>query len=286
MRFVALIFIVTVSLCGVAASAGLAEGALAPDVAAAAGRLEDAMLMPELLDVMAQEGAAYGGDLDQQFLRGSGGPSWQAEVERIYAPDRLGPLFHTAFAEELDHIGMDTALILAFLGSDLGQKIMRLEVSARAALLDDGVEDSARAMAARREAEGDARYRMLRRFVDANHLVDMNVSSALNANVAFLKALSASGGARTGLPDDEILAQVWAQEGEIRVETDSWLMAYGTLAYGPLSDAELERYLAFSETAEGVALNRALFAAYDRLFVTVSGDFGRSVGRWMVGTNL
>ncbi|MCY1128016.1 DUF2059 domain-containing protein [Frigidibacter sp. RF13] len=286
MRIVALIFFVAVSLGGIATRPALAEAARVSDVGAAASALEEAMLMPELLDVMAREGAAYGGDLDRRFLQGGGGSSWQAEVERIYAPERLGPLFHAAFAAELDQIGVDTAPILAFLGSDLGQKIMRLEVSARDALNDDGVEESARAMAGRLEVEGDGRYKTLRRFVDANHLVDMNVSSALNANVAFLKALSASAGAKTALPDDEILAQVWAQEGEVRGETDSWLMAFGTLAYGPLSDAELELYLAFSETAEGVALNRALFAAYDRLFVTLSGELGGAVGRWMVGTNL
>ncbi|WP_284162791.1 DUF2059 domain-containing protein [Frigidibacter sp. SD6-1] len=286
MRFVALIFLVAVFLGGMAPRPGLAEAARVSGIDAVASALEDAMLLPELLDVMAREGAAYGGDLDRQFLQGSGGASWQAEVERIYAPERLGPLFHAAFAAELDHIGVDTRPILAFLGSDLGQKIMRLELSARDALLDDGIEEGARAMAARLEIEGDGRYKTLRRFVDANHLVDMNVSSALNANVAFLKALSASGGANTALPDDEILARVWAQEGEVRGETDAWLLAFGTLAYGPLPDAELDLYLAFSETAEGVALNRALFAAYDRMFVTVSGDLGGAVGRWMVGTNL
>ena len=49
-------------------------------------------------------------------------------------------------------------------------------------------------------------------------------------------------------------------------ETEDWLYPFMSLAYQPLTDAELQAYLAFSETAGGQRLNAAVFAAFDVVF--------------------
>lgn len=247
--------------------------------------LEQALLLPELLAAVQDEGRAYGRDLDDQFLAGNGGSSWHAEVARIYDPARLRPIVHGVLQAELADRPGDIAAMIGFFRSDLGERIVTLELSARRALQDDAIEEAAHATLDRMDANNDARLRLLRDYVTQNDLVELNVVSALNANMAFLRALSlASGGDR--MPEVEILAQVRAQEEEMRRDTDRWMMTFASLAYAPLTDDELRAYADFSRTEAGVALNNALFSAFDTVFSQVSGDLGKAVGRWIAGTNL
>jgi len=254
--------------------------------ARAAAELEQVLMIPDLLKVMQEEGMAYGDQIAEQFLDGPADGGWQEDVAHIYDPARLGPIFHAAFAEELDRTGADPAPMLAYFRAPLGQRILTLELSARAAMIDDAVEEEAKVVLDRLDDEGDPRLAMIRAYVAANHLIDMNVSSALNANLAFLVAMSQSGGFQKQMPEDEILAQVWSQEEEVRAETERWLLSFALLAYSPLADADLASYIAFSETPAGAALNRALYAAYDRMFTDISRELGRSAGRRLGGTSL
>ena len=262
----------------------LAGGAEAAETPAAT--LEEVLLIPELLQVLRDEGIAYGDHVASEFFDGPPDSDWRTDVARIYDPARIGPAFHTAFETELARTGADAAPMIAFFRSDLGQRILTLELSARAAMIDDTVEEQAMAALERLEMKGDARLGRIRAYVDANHLVDMNLSSALNANLAFLTSLSQSGGFGKEMPEDEILSQVWSQEEELRLETERWLLAFCLLAYSPLGDGDLQSYITFSETPAGVALNRALYAAYDGIFTDISRELGRSAGRRLGGTSL
>jgi hypothetical protein len=248
--------------------------------------IEQALLLPDLFEVLQKEGEAYGGDLDRQFLDGTGRADWAEEVTRIYDAERLGREFRAAFEAELAASGVEAAPILVFFTSDLGRRIAVLELSARQSLLDPAVEEGARAAYAEMAAKGSARLDLLRGYLDDLHLIDLNVASALNANVAFLQALSQSGELDRSMPLDEILAQVWAGEDEVRQEAEVWLMSFAVMAYAPLSDSELRSYIDFSRSDAGRGLNRALFAGFDTVFAAVSADLGRAVGRWLTGTSL
>ena len=68
------------------------------------------------------------------------------------------------------------------------------------------------------------------------------------------------------MSDEDILADVWAQEAEIREDTSQWLYAFLTLTYQPLSEEELRAYVDFFSTPEGLRLNNAIFAAFDDMF--------------------
>ena len=83
-----------------------------------------------------------------------------------------------------------------------------------------------------------------------------------------------------------MLAQVWEQETEIRADTEEWLMAYLMVAYGKLSNAEIEAYVALSETAEGRALNRGLFAGFDGMYADLSYALGLAVAQQARGEDL
>jgi hypothetical protein len=86
--------------------------------------------------------------------------------------------------------------------------------------------------------------------------------------------------------DDEMIAEVWAQEEEIRSDTDEWLMGYLLMAYQPLSDEELSAYIAFSRTDAGQALNRGLFDGFNAMYTDISYALGRAVALELAASEL
>ena len=68
--------------------------------------------------------------------------------------------------------------------------------------------------------------------------------------------------------------------------TGGWLLTFLGLAYQPLSDADLDAYIAFSETPAGQVLNRAQFAAFDALFAEVSHRLGVAAAGHLAGEDL
>ena len=111
-----------------------------------------------------------------------------------------------------------------------------------------------------------------------------NVVGALNANLAFFKGLGAGGGFE--MSEEEMLATVWGREAEIREDTTGWTFGYLTFAYEALTLEELRAYVDLSGTAEGRALNAALFAAFEAVFDDTSFSLGQAVSRFMVGDEL
>jgi hypothetical protein len=108
----------------------------------------------------------------------------------------------------------------------------------------------------------------------------------LNASLAFYQGMAEVAAFQEAMPEDQMLADVWAQEPEVRAETVDWLFPYLALAYKPLSDADLAVYQDFSGSPAGQAVNAALFAAFDAVFVAVSLDLGRAAAKQMQGQEL
>jgi len=127
---------------------------------------------------------------------------------------------------------------------------------------------------------------MVEQFVDANDLVETNVVGAMNANFAFYLGLLDGGAFPQELTVDQILADVWSQEDDIRKNTYEWVYSYLLLAYQPLSDADLQTYIAFSESDEGQAMNTALFAAFDEMYEGISRALGLASSEYMSGQDL
>lgn len=259
-----------------------AQAEVAPEIA----RLSQAMQMAGVIEVMRAEGLDYGATLRDEMFPDKGGPGWDAQVGRIYEPGRMLREFEARLGREL---GSDPAVVavgLAFFDTPLGQKILTLELEARRTLLDDAAEETARAAFAEMEAKGAPRVEALRRFAEANDLIEMNVMGALNANLAFYRGLNAGGAFSGAMSEEDMLAEVWGQEADIRTETEAWLWPYLSLAYQPLSDEELQAYQVFSESPAGRKLNAAVFAAFDAQFGRISNDLGRAVARMMQGEDI
>jgi len=244
--------------------------------------LVEALGIPELLEVMRSEGETYGIQIGADFLPDGGGTSWGAVVRRLYDPVKMRTSVTQGLEAEIAPEHLEP--LLDFFTSDTGKHIVAQEILAREAFLDGAAEEAARA-AYREAGEAQAdRIALLKEYVSLNELVEFNVAGALTANLRFYRGLVEGGAIE--LSEEEMLAEVWGQEAEIRADTEEWLMSYLMMAYAPLSDAEIAEYVLLSSTEAGGALNRALFAGFDGMYSDLSYALGLAVAMQMKGEDL
>lgn len=232
--------------------------------------------MPEMVSILHDEGLSMALASDMDLLGHEGGPRWEGALQAIYDEQTLQGELHAQFEQQLAP-DLVSALCTFYENAEM-QDIIQHEIAARRAFLDLEFEQLAR----ERWLQGDMSDNLddtIRHYVDLNDLIELNVMGALNSNYAFLNTLNQS------LPDvmgqmseQDILTHVWSQEADIRTDTTEWIFAYLHTAYAPIDHTALERYVAFSETPEGKALNHALFAAFDAVYLRLSADLGRVVG--------
>ncbi len=278
------------ALCGApvlpALSQTVAPETMAPDAGISAATLAATLMIPAVVDILREEGLDYGKTLEEQMFPGNGGARWQEKVSAIYEPAWMQGVFDVAFAAETAGKPEATAAAQTFFGSPLGQRILSLEIEARRTLLDSAAEDAARLRYDEMDAANDPRLAQVRKLAEVNELVESNVIGALNSNFAFYRGMAGAGALDGEMTEEGMLSDVWGQEESVRAETTDWLFPYLTLAYSSLTDEELAQYIAYSETPEGKALNIALFAAFDKLFVTVSERLGAAAARQMQGQDI
>lgn len=243
---------------------------------AAITAMGQALRLTEIVDIMRREGLASADDLATNMLGGPT-PAWRQALDLIYDPVRMEAMVLERMAPELTDD--EAAQVTAFYTSELGARIAGLEITAREAIMDDGIEEVSNEVA-RALPETDAdRFLLVQRFISANGLLESNVVGALNSNYAFYTGLADGGALGDGLSEQEMLNDIWGQEPEIRANTELWLQSYIALAYQPLTDEELQLYIDFSETRAGQAMNQALFAGFDSMFNQISRALGLTLGR-------
>ena len=256
-----------------------AETALQSPVAGqSVAELGEIMQLDALFEVLREEGLAYGRSLEADMFPGRGGAAWAATGAQIYDADRMRAGFDAALAETLGSDPETLRDVAAFFGTELGQRILTLEIEARRAFLDTALEEAARVAADDAAAARDPKVALIRQMIEAADLLESNVAGSMSGNLAFMTGMAGTGVYGRVMSEDEILSDIWSREDQIRTDSSTWLYAYLGLAYGPLSEAELQSYVAFWESPAGQRLNGALFVAFDRVFRPVSHDLGRAAG--------
>lgn len=261
------------------AGAALAQEA---DRTAQQARLFEALDVAGTVAVMREEGLQYGDQIAAEMLPEADAARWAAQVSDIYNVGHMQRLVENELAVQLE--GQDLGPILGFFDTDLGHRIVALELDARRAFMDPAVDEAATERAAEARAEGLPIMAQIDGLIADSDLVARNVAGSLNSNLMFLRGL-ADGGA-SDLGDDDMIREVWAQAEQTRAETEAWLGAFLLTAYAPLDAAELESYAAFYRTPEGRALNRALFAAFNRMYDELSYLLGQSVAEHLTSVPL
>ncbi|MDD7970231.1 hypothetical protein [Roseinatronobacter alkalisoli] len=251
--------------------------------------LSEAFLLPELFQIMAAEGRAAIGQDSAAPVSDAELDLWRAELDEIYDADRMHVDFVAALDAALESKPGIRADAIDFATTELGQRILRLEISARDALLQDEIDDVARlALLEARSASqkgADNRLALVRARIRANDLVELNVSLGMNTSYAYYRGMLAENTA-IGLNAEDMLNMVQALEPSIRNDVTDWIESYFLMAYQPLSDDELQAYIAYSASPEGDAFNRAMFQAFDAVFVGLSHRVGRALGRIMNSESL
>lgn len=273
-------------LLGLAAPLPAQEAAPATETAPEEVRaLFDALRLPKIVAIIAEEGIADGADLAQTIFGPGPVPStWTEAVASIYDPAHIEEQMLADLAAALE--GEDVAAMTAFFSTEPGASLIAREIETRAALSDDEAEEDAREDAAVAMAGEDPRVELLRRYVEALDLVEFNVVGALNSNLAYVGALMDGGALRPDMTESDVLSDVWAQEAQIRADTTEWVYSFLLRAYADASDADLEALIAFSETEPGQALNRAIFDAFDARFSEISRHLGLAAARYMTTEEL
>lgn len=250
----------------------------APDVA----RMLEAMHLYDILGIMATEGVEAAMSLEADLFPDEGGAPWAAEANRIHGGDRMVSLFERAFPLDL-MTDAQVAEVTAFFSEGPGSRIADAEVEGRRAFLDPATEELANTAFREAITSEDARLDLLTEFIEANDLVERNVSGALNSNFAFYRGLSDGGAFEVEVPEELMLAEIWGQEPEVRRETIEWLYSFQLFAYSGLDDADLEAYSELSSTDAGANLNAALFAAFDVVFNQLSYELGVAAAGFIAG---
>ncbi|WP_299731849.1 DUF2059 domain-containing protein [uncultured Tateyamaria sp.] len=234
-------------------------------------RLVDAMGIPALIAAFSMDGIANSHAINDGVLNGQGGAIWAETVSRLYDPARLEQEVRSSFAEALDD--QIAAQALLFFESELGARIIDLEVQARNAMLNPELEAAAKASPA---AQSEA----LTHFLEVRNLVDRNTDAALEAQVAFFAGIAATAPQAAPVPDSD------AQRALIRVDTERWLRGYYALAQSPLNEDDVAIYTAFWDTEVATELDDALFAAFGTSYSTLSFGLGQAAGRLLPQNDL
>ncbi len=220
---------------------------------AQAQSVSELYLFDDLFAVMSIEGIVSSASEEAVPLDPSDLPDWRARVERIYDPVQMQADFMAVLDPELldrPDVAQDAT---EFAASELGARVLRLEITAREALLEDSVDTLAReALAEARAAEPGSplaeRLELVRARIEANNLVELNVTLGLNTTYAYYAGMMA-GAALPGLTEQDILPMVWAQEEAVRADVTDWIESYFLMAYHPLTDAELRDYVTYAASA-------------------------------------
>ncbi|WP_298357685.1 hypothetical protein [uncultured Litoreibacter sp.] len=243
-------------------------------------RYFNALNMPEVFEILREEGIESALEIAERDEGISVSPAWTSRVSAIYAVDKMDAAFRLGMGE-VSNLEASTEA-LEFFESELGRRIVAIELDARRALGEDGIEDAMRDRAEAMLEEQPERIQKYADFIRVNDLVDSNVMGALNANLAFYQGLGTNP-LFSGMDEQSMLARVYGQEAEIREDMVDWTMNFSVLAYSILLDEELDAYIDASDSRPGQVLNTALFAGFDQVFELQSFELGRAMAEFMEG---
>lgn len=247
-------------------------------------RIFDLLRMPGYIEINRNEGIEDGIAVATDMLGQAPGPAMHQQIMQIHDPVRVDAVLRDALEKALPQ--SQRGAVLDFLSTPIGARIMEVELSARRAFSDPDIEEAG--ITRWHEAQADAKQDALLTGIDALStaldLQERNVAGALNSQMMFFNGL-ADGGALE-MSEEDLLAQVWGQEAALRAETEEWLGGYLFMAYGALTEAEFAAYLDFSQSRAGMALNQALFAAFNALYDEQSYALGRVIALNMASEDI
>ncbi|RJE83106.1 DUF2059 domain-containing protein [Paracoccus onubensis] len=250
-------------------------------------RLWQVLQLGDLMPIIRKEALTEAVKMQDSLFQRGGDNRWEQIVAQIHETGRLEQLLRDGLQEAV--ADEQAALIeeaLAFYETSLGQRLIGLETSAREVILDMEAEADAKANYAHAAGMELPRIAQIKRLIDKADLIAPNVAGGMNAALAFSRGFNEGGGYPMPMSEAQMLSDAWAHEASLRAETLDWMEAYLFLAYSPLSDAELDRYIEFAGSSAGQALADTLFGGFDKLFEWTSYEMGLAAAGQIQGRRL
>jgi hypothetical protein len=168
----------------------------------------------------------------------------------------------------------DILAALAWLSSPLGEKITRLEEDSSTPAAYEEMQAMADTL-----TKNAARAAQLRKLDRAVKATESGVRVALNIQISLLTAMSSVIPKDKRLTPDEIKGQVNKNSAQVRsmVEQDTLLSFLYT--YRTLTDAEVDRYIAFAESESGRKYHAATEKGVSDAVVQASRTLGSMLGQ-------
>ncbi|MGV6848608.1 MAG: DUF2059 domain-containing protein [Marinibacterium sp.] len=237
--------------------------------------LASVLRIDDLMGLVREEGLRNAAEILPKTASGTvSDPILRAAVD-VFDPVGMQADMREALELRMSPAQMRDAV--AFFSAPAGRNLIELELSARRAIMDPQIEEIARAAWQERSGrEDDALVDAIRRFVRINDLITRNAGATMVARYEYLQGLAEGGG--KVIDEDAALMEIWAHEPEVVKETESWLMGYLLLAYGPVPVADIEAYNEFSLDPAGEALNDAIFAGFETSYRRIARALGRIAG--------
>lgn len=247
-------------------------------------RITDLLYLRDYLAISRREGLDDSMNVAAEMLGHPPGAMLRGQIDHIHDGPRLLESLRQTMQQALPEQHRDK--VLNFLGSALGQRIMEVELTARRAFSDPDIETAATAAWLQAEETPDQQP-VLDRIDELSQILDLterNIAGALNAQFQFYRGLSDGGAMK--MDEQDMLAEVWSQEPDLRTETENWLGGYLFMAYAPLSSQDMQGYIDFSRSPAGQALNAALFQAFNAMYDEQSYLLGRLIALNMTAQDI
>jgi hypothetical protein len=232
----------------------------------------DHLKLSELIHIMRSEGLEYAATLNIEMLNGQGSAVWEDQIGAIYDTQLMSEVVRKEIATIPEN---QLRQINQFYGSNLGAKIVDLEIAARIAMTDNDIRNIAEDNYQIALAQDPKSLLQVNLIVSEGDLIERNVTAALTSNYRFYLGLVDGGSFDAS--EQEVIEQTWEQEDDIRLDTVKWMMGYLLLSYQSLDEAEMIEFINFMKTRAGRALNAAIFDGFGAMYGDISYTLGRAV---------
>jgi len=196
-----------------------------------------------------------------------------AAMDKAFAPERLRAAMRTALLKELSPA--DEGEVLEWLSTDLGTRITRLEEQRDTAEQQSKMEREAPKVLESLPKERLAKYERLAESIQAG---ESSANTIINVTTAIAYGIAIASPHGDVAMVKSIREQMEAQRPQMVAALAQRSIAIFAYTYQPLTDEELEKYVAFAESPAGKRYHDATTRALDRVLAQASLDMGRDFG--------
>jgi hypothetical protein len=190
-----------------------------------------------------------------------------------YGAERLRTAMRTELAVSLPAV--ETEQALQFLTTDLGKRVAALEEAAATPENSDHIEMIAADAAAALEP---ARKQLIERMVKATRVAEVAASIMINQQMGVMRGFAVYAGHPDSASKEDEKAQLNRYRDQMIALLGPRMVAHSAVIYGPLSDEDLAKYVAFLESPAGVKTSNAVGAALDKVLGVAAFELGRRIG--------